>query len=189
MRASRRQIPQSARRPQVWARGWCGASLGMTAIPACPWPSRSPACSGCGSRSCSRTRRRRADPTEEVHRGLGCMPCIAGRVAHSPRATPCPARRQWRGGRSFPHGVGNGGGMEARQGAMRIFFRGTPLLSGAPRNPPSRLHLMRDPVNRPPRTNAAETGRPSRAPRLHEIAHQVFVKAGPGALFGRCRAG
>jgi hypothetical protein len=38
--------------------------------------------------------------------------------------------------------------MEARLGAMRIFFKNS-MSFGAPRNPSSRLHLMRDPVNRP----------------------------------------
>ena len=44
-------------------------------------------------------------------------------VASSPRAAPCPARRPWRGAPGFPGDVGNGRGMEVRQGAIRIFSR------------------------------------------------------------------
>jgi hypothetical protein len=69
-------------------------------------------------------------------------------VASSPRATPCPSRRPWRGARSFPGDVGNGSRMEARQGAMRIFFR-NPIVFRSASQPAIRLYLMRDPVSRP----------------------------------------
>ena len=59
-------------------------------------------------------------------------------VARSPRAPPRPARPPWRGAPGFPGDVGNGGRMEARQGAIRI-FSGNPIVSGAPRSPPFRL--------------------------------------------------
>jgi hypothetical protein len=69
-------------------------------------------------------------------------------LAGSPRATPCPARRSWRGGPGFPEIVVNGRGMEARQGAIRV-FSGSTQVSGAPLRPAIRLYPMRDPVNRP----------------------------------------
>ena len=99
-----------------------------------------------------------------------------------------------------PH-VGRGGAHQASLGTSgtadgwkrgrgpSAFFSGTPIVSGAPRNPPFRLHLMRDPVNRLPRTTAAGTRRPSRAPRLCKIAYQVFVEAGSGALPAGIAAG
>jgi hypothetical protein len=65
--------------------------------------------------------------------------------------------------------------------AILVFFRHPIVLHRAPQ-PAIRLHLMRDPVNPSPRTTATGTRRPSRVPRIHKIAHQVFVKAQSGAL-------
>jgi hypothetical protein len=53
-----------------------------------------------------------------------------------------------------------GGGVVLRSLLLSWFFSGTPLSSGAPRDLPSRLHLMRDLVNPAPRMTAAETRRP-----------------------------
>jgi hypothetical protein len=105
--------------------------------------------------------------------------------AHHARRRVSP-HRPWRGARSFPEGVGNGSRMEARQGAMRNFFRNS-MSSGAPQNPPSRLHLMRDPVNRP-------LARPRRERALARSATSPDcasrVRAGwDRCAFGRRRAG
>jgi hypothetical protein len=115
---------------------------------------------------------------KEVQRGSGCTSRIAGTVASSPRAPPFPARRPWRVARHFPADVGNGRGMEARQGAVRIFFRNPVVLRGAPQPiiPASPDARSREP---PPCTTAAGTRRPFRAWRLCKIARQVFVEAGP----------
>ena len=99
-----------------------------------------------------------------------------------------------------PH-VGRGGAHQASPGTSgtadgwkrgrepSAFFQGTPSSSGAPRSPQFRLHLMRDPVNRPLRATAAGTRRPFRAPRHCKIAHQVFVEAGSGAVPAGIAAG
>jgi hypothetical protein len=85
----------------------------------------------------------------QIHRGFCYTPRIAGnRGVLTTCSTLCPARRPWRGARSFPGDVGNGSRMEARQGAIRIFFRSPMVLRSAPQ-PAIRLHLMRDLVNRP----------------------------------------
>jgi hypothetical protein len=100
-------------------------------------------------------------------------------VASSPTATPCPARRPWRGARSFPGDVGNGSRMEARQGAMRNFFRNPIVLQSAP-HPAIRLHPMRDPVSRP-------LARPQREPagllaRRHFQRSRIRCSWRPGAV-------
>jgi hypothetical protein len=89
-------------------------------------------------------------------------------VASSPRATPCPARPPWRGAQSFPGDVGNGSRMEARQGAIRIFFGNPGVLRSAP-HPAIRLHLMRDPVSHP-------LGRPQRE-RAGLLALREFARS------------
>jgi hypothetical protein len=99
----------------------------------------------------------------------------------SPCVTPCPTRLPRRGARSFPEGVGNGSRMEARQGAMRNFFRCS-LSSEAHRNPPSRHHPMRDPVNRPFAPRSGKRGWPSRILRLHEIAFRCSCGLGPACF-------
>jgi hypothetical protein len=57
-------------------------------------------------------------------------------------------RRPLRGAQPVTGGAGNGGRTEVRQGAIRIFFADT-FPASAPRDPPFRLHLMRDLANRP----------------------------------------
>jgi hypothetical protein len=71
--------------------------------------------------------------------------------------------------------------MEARQGAIRIFFGNLIVLQGAsqPAIPALPDARSREPSNL---TTAAGTRRTSRAPRLCEIAHQVVVGAGSGAF-------
>jgi hypothetical protein len=97
-----------------------------------------------------------------VHRRLGAR---AHRpVASSPRATPCPARRPWRGASSFPESVGNGSRTEGRRRAIRI-FSGSRWSSRAPeaRHPALPDARAREPSEL---TTAAGTRRPSRAPTL-----------------------
>ena len=102
-------------------------------------------------------------------------------VVSSPRTTPFPARLPWRVARSFSGAGGNGRRMEARQGAMRIFFWNPIVFRSAPHSA-IRLHLMRDPVNPARFHDRGGNARASRAPRLCKIAHQVFMEAGSGAL-------
>ena len=62
------------------------------------------------------------------------------------------------------------------------FFQGTPSFSGAPRNPPSRLHLMRDPVNPPLARPRRERAGPLALPDFARSRIRLFVEAGSGAL-------
>ena len=117
-----------------------------------------------------------------VHRGFGCTPRVAGnpgelttRDTVSPHVGRGGARKASLGTSGTAAGWKRGRGPSA-------FFQGTPSSPRAPRNPPSRLHLMRDPVNRPLAGRRRERADLSRAPRLCKIAHQVFVEAGSGAL-------
>ena len=95
-----------------------------------------------------------------------------------------------RGAPGFSGDVGNGRRMEARQGAIRV-FSGTPF----PPQRPAAHHsgFIRCAIPRTVATARTSAGPPrhSREPRLRQIAHQVFVEAGSGALAarGRRRAG
>ncbi len=110
-------------------------------------------------------------------------------VVSSPRAPPCPrtstvaghTTRPWNRRKRQPDGRAAGG--------HENFFQEPHCLHGAPCNPPFRLHLMRNPVNRPCTRRAAFTDRRCRAPTLCKIAHQVCVTAGFRCASGRPRRG
>jgi hypothetical protein len=88
-------------------------------------------------------------------RGCGCKPRAAhGKV--TTRGARFHSRRPSRGAQPVPGAAGNGGRTEARQGAIRIFF-GDTFPASAPRDPPFRLHPMRDPANRPLARDPART--------------------------------
>ena len=119
----------------------------------------------------------------KVHRGFGCPRASPETMADSSRVAPCRTsavagrtKLPWRRRERQSDGSATGG--------PSAFFRGTPSFperpaTGHPASPDAR---SRRPC---PRTTAAGTRQPSRAPRLCEIAHQVFVEAGPGALPAR----
>jgi hypothetical protein len=116
-----------------------------------------------------RTRGKSSSASSSLFRSIvdGCTPPIrCWRAHHTPNT--CPARPPWRGAQSFARDVGNGRRMEARQGAIRVFF-GTPIVCRSAPQPAIRLRLLRDPVNRP--------NSPPRRERAGHLARRNFERS------------
>jgi hypothetical protein len=107
-------------------------------------------------------------------------------VASSPRASTVSCTSAVAGRTKLPWGRRERQPDGSAAGGHENFFPELPVFRSAPHPtiPASPDARSREPSPRTAAagTGAAETGRPSRAPRLHEIAHQLFVEAGSGAL-------
>jgi hypothetical protein len=109
---------------------------------------------------------------KEVLRGFGCRPRIGGnRAEFTERHHRFPVRLPWWVARIFCGYVGNGRRIKVGRGPCD-FFRKHLCRRSSP-HPAIRLHLKRDPVNRPPGSTSRERAGLSRSLALQDRASGV----------------